>query len=385
MTLTVPEFWTRDAELRRAHRIDIYAKATLIQRDLRSGSWLIEGIPSDHPAAADLEAGGGIIAYHSRQVLDSGRVEAVDEVEQYDNEADQFVTRKTAGGSLDLAYVEDRVGHPSPFDLDFAAAETKLYAGAGETALKAVVDDNLGATAHPSRRQALFAVAADLARGDAVRDEVRLDPLGELLAGWSTTAGVIPTCKVIDGVLTFDVYVPEDLTAEVVFSIRRSTASRLARASRAPKNNATWVGGQGEGTARTFVFGGDSDSMLAWGFRREVLVDRRDTNDAVTLGQARDESLATGAATVAVEADPLTLPDLVYLEDYRLGDLVTAVTAGGLVVARQIREVRIDCTPGDIVRFSPLLGDPLVIPPGSMDLFGQVRDLRSRIVNQEAR
>lgn len=385
MTVELPEFWTRTPDLRRAHRIDHYQKATLIQRDLRSGAWLIEGIPSDHEAAADLEEGGGIIVFYRGEVLDSGRLESLTEVEEYDNDAGSFVTRKTVGGSLDLAFVEDRRAHPDPITLDTSIDATRAYSGTVETAMKEVVDDNLGPGANPTRVQPNFTIAADQGRGGAIADEVRFDPMGALLAGWGVVGGVIPTCKVEDGALVFDVYEPRDLTRDVVFSIGRATASRIVRTLQAPGLNYVWVGGQGEGTARVFVEGGDSASMVTWGFRREELADRRDTDDLGALEQTRDERLTALAAMLAVEVEPLDVENQMFLTDYRIGDLVTAVTGTGLAVARQIREVRIECTPGQVVVFRPLVADPLTPSPEDMAMFGQVRDLTSRIVNQETR
>lgn len=384
MTLTPPEFWTR-VGFRRAHRIDVYEKATLIQRDLRAGAWLIEGVPTSSPAAADLEAGGGIIAYYAGGVLDSGRVETVDQVDAYDDEAGGMVSRRTAGGPLDLAYVEDRLAHPVPFTLDTTTAENKLYQGPAETALKAVVSDNLGPTAHPSRVQPGFTLAPDLARGDDVYDEVRFTPMSELLAGWSAVGGIIPTCRVAAGALVFDVYEPRDLRRLIVISIARGTALRARRVHRAPELTYEWVGLQGDGVARVFVAGGDTDAQNEWGFRREVLRDRRDTSDVAVGAQQLAEDLTTKAAALSLEVDPIDVIAARFGVDYQLGDLVTGVTGDGVVVARQIREVQVECTPEDVVRFRPVLADPLTPTPDDLAMFGDLRDLASRMNNQEAR
>lgn len=389
MTLVPPEFWTR-RNFRRSHRIDVYARATLIQRDLRSGSWLIEGIPGDSDAAADLEAGGGIIAYYrgptgAQAVLDSGRVENVSVVDEYDETAGGMVSNKTVGGPLDLAFVEDRKAHPDPFTLDTSIDESKLYNGPAESALKDVVSDNLGPTAHPSRMQASFAIATDLGRGDNVYDEVRFTDMTKVLAGWSVVGGIIPTCKVSAGQLVFDVYVPRDLRRFVVISIARGTAIRARRSERAPTLTYEYVGLQGEGTARVFVEGGDTASQIRWGFRREVLRDRRDTNDVAVGQQQLAEDLATQAAAVAMEVDPIDTIAAQFGVDYQLGDLVTAVGADGSLVAKQIREVQIECTPEDVVRFRPVLADPLTPSPDDLAMFGDLRDLSSRLTTQEAR
>lgn len=383
MTLRPPEFWTRSG-FRRAHRIDVYEKATLVQRDLRSGSWLIEGIPSNSEAAADLEAGGGMIAFFGQHVLDSGRVEMIDEFESFDDASEQFVSSKSVGGSLDLAFVEDRKAVPSPSTLNFAAEESHAYAGAAETALKEAVDDNLGPSAHTTRVQTDFAIAPDLGRGSAITDEVRFTPFAELLAGWSVVGGIIPICRVDDGQLVFDVYEPVDLTDTITFSLARSNVVRIRRSEQAPDLTFEWVGGQGDGTARTFVSGGDTTVQSRWGFRRETMRDRRDTNDLAVLGQQLDEDLATHTGLLTVEVDPLDIAPAQYGIDYQLGDIVSAITVGGIVVARQIREVRIECTPDDVVTFRPLLADPLTPSPEDLVMFSDVRDLSSRLVTQEA-
>lgn len=384
MTLTPPEFWTR-VGFRRSHRIDVYEKATIIQRDLRAGAWLIEGIPTSSAAAADLEAGGGIIAYYAGTVLESGRVETIDQVDAFDDEAGGMVSRKTVGGPLDLAYVEDRLAHPVPFTLNTATAESKLYNGPAETALKAVVSDNLGPTAHPSRVQPGFTIAPDLARGAAVYDEVRFTPMAELLAGWSVVGGIIPTCRVSGGALVFDVYVPRDLRRLIVISIERGTALRARRLDQAPTLTYEWVGMQGDGVARVFVAGGDTAAEAVWGFRREVLRDRRDTNDLTVGAQQLAEDLTTQAAQLSLEVDPIDVIAAAFGVDYQLGDLVTGVTGDGLVVARQIREVQIECTADEVVRFRPVLADPLTPSPDDLAMFGDLRDLASRMSNQEAR
>lgn len=386
MTLTPPEFWTRPpGSFRRSHRIDVYRTATLIQRDLRAGSWLIDGIPADSDASADLEAGGGIIAFYAGDVLDSGRVENIDQLDAYDEDAGGYVTTKRVAGDLDLAFVTDRLAHPDPATLDTSLAAVKLYNGPAETALKAVVDDNLGPSAHPSRVQPGFTIAADGGTGNAIYDEVRFAPIGELLAGWSVVGGIIPTCRVANGALVFDTYTPRDLTRTIVISARRGTASRVRRTHQAPRLTFEWVGLQGEGTARVFRSGGDTAAQLAWGFRREALRDRRDTNDTAVGDQQLAEDLATEAEQLAVEVDPVDVVAARFGVDYRLGDLVTGVTAAGMVIARQIREVRIECTPAEVVTFRPLLADPLTPGPEELAAYGRIRDLASRVEQQEAR
>lgn len=385
-----PEIWSR-VGFRRSHRIDVYDKATMVLRDLRAGAWIIEGIPCDHPAVADLGPGGGIIAFYGDDVLFSGRVEDPSEVEGVNEQAAEVVDCSyPVGGPSDFAFVEDRSTHPSPADLDFTAAETRLYDGPAETQVKAVVGDNLGPAAYPggangpTRVQAGFTLAADLARGADVRDEVRLDRLGEVVAAWCIRGGIIPEVLPAAGELVFDIRVPVDRSRTVVFTFERHNVSRLVRSTGAPDANFVWVGGQGEGVARQFVRDQDADSMALWGFRRETVRDRRDTNDTAVLEAAAAEDIATMASNTAIEATPLPLDNLVYGTHYRLGDLVTARSRSGVTVTKQIREVTVTVQ-GDRTTFQPVLADPLTPAPGTPTVYGTVRNLNTRLVTQETR
>lgn len=383
MTLSAPDIWTLNADRRRGHRVDAYDSAKFVLRDFRSGSWRITGIPLDHPAAPDLEAGGGIVAFHRGQVLFSGRVEFFEEVEEVTGDGD-LVAAKEASGSSHFALIEDAKTHPHPADLDWTIAETKLYDGVGETVIKAVIDDNIGPGANSSRIVAGLAIAADQVRGDDVRDQVRLDDLGEIVGGWCLRAGLIPSLLVSDGQYLFDVRVPADRSAEVHFGIARGTARRIVRSERAPTVNFEWVGGQGEGTARQFVGGGDSASQVLWKMRREEIRDRRDTNDTAVLQAQLAEDLAAGASSRAFLVEPIDGAEYTYGVDYQLGDYVTVRTGNGLIV-QGIREVTIDVGAENVVTFTPLVSDPFTSPPKELAVFGQVRDLRSRLVSQEAR
>lgn len=383
MTLVAPELWTLNEDRRRGHRIDAYEKATLVLRDLRSGSWHLTGVPLDHPAAPDLEAGGGIIAFHRGEVLFSGRVEFFEDVEEVDSDGDATEAKEVSGSSH-YAIVEDAKTHPSPADLDWSAAETKLYDDVGETAIKAVLNDNIGPGAHPSRVVTGLAIATDHGRGSDVRDEVRFDDLGELVAGWCTRAGLLPSLVVSNGSFLFDVTVPKDRSAEVHFGIARGTARRVVRSERAPTLNFEWVGGQGEGVARQFVGGGDAASMLRWKMRREEIRDRRDTNDTAVLEAQLAEDLAAGASSRAYLVEPIDGGEYAYGVDYRLGDFVTVRTRNGLIV-QGIREVTVEIDADRVVTFTPLVADPFTPPPTDLAVFGQVRALRSRLVTQEAR
>lgn len=400
MTVLVPELWTRSSTYRRAHRIDVFTKATLVLRDLTPGSWLIEGIPRqvrnpatglmvDNPAFADLVEGGGIIVWYgsgtTRAVLFSGRVESISETEEVSGDAGTGSrVYRDVGGASDLAFVADRVAHPHPSDLDFTAAATKHYTGAGETVLKALVNDNMASGAAASRVQANFATAVDQARGSTVTDDVRLDPIGDLVAGWSIRAGLFPTVTPVAGVLTFDVSAGVDRRSTVVFAIARSNVSKIKRVVSSPGLTFEWVGGSGVGTARTFRSAENTTAEALWGFRREVFRDRRDTGDTTVLDGQASEDLTAKASNTAVQVEPIDGAPLRYGVDYALGDTVTVRTQSGLSIVKAVREVKVDIDPTTITQFSPTIADPLT--PGVDDLFvfNRVSNLEGDVASQQA-
>lgn len=400
MTVLVPELWTRSSTYRRAHRVDVFTKATLVLRDLTPGSWLIEGVPQEvrdpatglmvaNPAFADLVEGGGIIVWYgtgvTRAVLFSGRVESITETEEVSGDAGTGSrVFRDVGGSSDLAFVADRVAHPHPADLDFTIAATKHYTGAGETVLKALVNDNMGSSANATRVQANFATAADQGRGSTVTDDVRLDPIGDLVAGWSIRAGLFPSVLPVSGVLTFDLNAGVDRSASVVFAIARSNVTRIKRVVSSPGLTFEWVGGQGVGVARTFRSAENATAEALWGFRREVFRDRRDTNDTTVLDGQAAEDLAAKASNTAVQVEPLDGFPLRYGVDYALGDIVTVRTQSGISIVKAVREVKVEIDPTNICQFSPTIADPLT--PGVDDLFvfNRVSNLETDLASTQA-
>lgn len=380
--IDVPEIWTRSATFARLHRVDVYAKASFVLRDLTPGAFTVEGIPPTvfdadgeavaNPAYSDLVEGAGLLVFYGsgaeRAVLMSGPVEEIDETQQV-NDDGVVVFSKKVSGSSDLALLGDREAHPSPVDLDTSTAATKTYTGVGETVLKALLNDNLGATAHTTRKLANFSTATDQARGTSITDVVRFDPLRDLVTGWCIRAGIFPTAFPTAGVLVFDVRAGVDrhASAGLTFGIGRSNASLVRRVRRAPEITYEWVGGTGVGAARTFRTAEDAATAALWGRRREGFRDRRDTVSSAALDQQGAEDLLARAAQTIIAVEALDAGQIRYGVDYLLGDTVGVEVPGGDVVRKVVREVQVDCTPDDVTRVRPQIGDPLT--PGVDDLF----------------
>jgi hypothetical protein len=180
--------------------------------------------------------------------------------------------------------------------------------------------------------------------------------------------------------LQFVVYQPVDKTGSVRFAVELGNLSAYSYTAQAADTNYAFVGGGGEGTARTIREGQDSDEIISWG-RVETFVDRRDTTSTTELDQAITQALAEGAGKTDLSITPIDRPGQTYLTHYDLGDKVTAVI-GGAAVQELVREVRIVLSPESqrIV--------PTIATPGRRDIlavFRRLARLESRMTNLERR
>lgn len=372
------ELFVRDAALGRVAQIDDFTRAIFVLRFNRPGSWRIEGIPASGDAAGYLVPGAGIVVRRDDEVLLSGPLEAP--TRRWADDADHLHVE----GPDDLIHLWDRIAHPDPAAGNFASAAYDVRTGACETVLKGYVTANAGSGALTPRRVAGLTVAADTALGTSVTGRARLQVLGDLLAELAVAGGDLGFRVVqSDSSIEFQVYDPEDLTGSVIFSPELGNLASYTYDERAPDANYVYVGGGGEGTARTFLEGGDSASISEWGRRRERFVDQRQTTDTTELGQKRDEELAVAAERTTLELAPIDTESIAFGTDYGLGDLVSAVL-DGVVVEYVIREVRIELTADGAETVTPILGTPQAAVP-QLSIFDRLRALGRRLTNVERR
>jgi hypothetical protein len=120
-------------------------------------------------------------------------------------------------------------------------------------------------------------------------------------------------------------YAPEDKSGTVVFSLERGTLASFSYKRTAPTMTYAIVGGDGEGTARTFSEKANGSLQALWGRIEDDLVDSRNGNSAAELSQSADQALAEGAGTTSLSVTPIDLDTQRYGVDYMLGDKVTVL------------------------------------------------------------
>lgn len=367
----------RDASLQRVVQVDDWVSADLVVRFNRPGGWRLLGLPAAGAAAVAFKPGSGFIATRGAVTFLSGPLDWP--ARRWDLTHDHL----DVAGPDDLCHLWDRIAHPVPATGVFSSAAYDIRTGVAGTIVRQYVDVNAGPSALSSRRVPGLTLAVDAALGSAVTGRARLQQLGDLLTDLALSGGDLGFSVAQSGAgIVFDVYQPRDLTSSVIFSADLENLGELLYDQRAPTVNHVYVGGGGEGTARTFVEGSDSASISSWNRRIEQFVDQRQTSDAAELAQKRDEELAAGAERTTLAIGPVDTDAFSFGSDYRLGDQVTCVV-DGVAIRQVIREVRVELTPAG-EKVTPVLGSPRAVDP-SRSLFEQVRQLAVRVNNQERR
>lgn len=373
-------------------QVDDYASAEIILRHNLPGSWVINGVNQDSEGGVRLRSValtdnrvGGIVIDRDGEVFVSGPLTTYRRQRATDD--DGFVTDiVTVAGPDDLVELWGRRIHPSPSTLNFAAAAEDVRSGAAETVMHGYVNAHAGPGAHSTRRVDGLVLAADGARGASLTERARLDVLGELLAAIAIKGGGLGfrLRQNDDNNLEFAVYEPSALADAIVLSDDVGNLGDFTLEVTGPELTQTWVGGGGEGTARTFVERLDGDLVTRWG-RREGFRDRRDTIDTTEMALTGDEELANGGERISLEVNPVDLTNLTFGVDYGLGDQITA-EVDGVEVVQIIREVHITVD-ADGEHVVPILGSAAVTGGTDpiFDLYDRLRRLSTRTNNLERR
>lgn len=372
------EITVRDGSGARLGIVDVYEKLSLFTRHLDVGAWVLE-MDLDDPLVPDLIApGAGIIVKFNGAVKLSGPVRTPVEIK-----IDGASRSIAFTGPDDLTILRDRTAHPQPGTATppYSGSAYDVRTGAGETVIKAYVDVNAGPGATLARREPGFSIATDLTRGATVTGRFRWGNLLDRVAELATLSGLGLRC--LDRV--FDVYQPVDRSADVEFSTPRGSLAGLSYRRDAPAATYAYVGGGGEGTARTIVEA-ENSSALADGWPRiEVFADRRDTTDPTELAQAATSALigedSAGTDRVGVSITTTDTDGTEYGVDYEVGDVVSWVDPWGTKFPLSVQAAKIEITPSG-VNVEPTLG---TIVPEIPAQFQRLRSLARRTSRLEQR
>lgn len=363
----------RDQNLVRQGQIDDFSSLSAVLRHCDVGSWQLD-VDRRARTAADLtRPGWGVILTYAGQTLLSGPTT------EYEHVVSAQRQRLVVSGSDDMVWLRRREATPVPTvgAPPYSSQAHDVRTGVASTVLREFVDVSAGPGAVAPRRVPGLVLAADPLVGATVTGRARWQVLLTLLQELAIAGGVGFRLVQVGAGLEFQVSAPVDRTGTAKLAVELGNLGSFSYSLRAPSATHVYVGGSGEGAARTIQERG-SDALAEWG-RMEVFVDRRDTNAAVELDQAAAEALIEQGPQTSLSITPIDTPQLQFGRDYNLGDRIL-IRVDGVPIRDVVREVRIDLTK-ERRSTVPAIGERHDTPR----IFRAFHDLRRRIANQERR
>jgi hypothetical protein len=309
-------------------------------------------VDADDPKAVGLNAAGArVVIERGDDFLMSGRVSLVS-AKGPRSEGELTFTVED-----DFRVVRDVLAWPVPTGsvsadgtINGQTVEYYTKSGPAETVVKDIIQKNA-----VTRLGLPITIAPDQGRGDSVTFTGRFHPLRDRLFPAIDQAGIGVTVRQSGAGLVMDCYTPRVFSPTL--SEESGTLTNWDYSTSAPKNTRVIVGGQGEGTARTFKQFVDTGRETDWADKIEVFQDARDTSVGDIYAARAAETLAEGAP---MSGFSLTLSET---ETFRYGgpdgvergDQVT-VKMGSLTATDVLREATL-IFDGDGETITPIVGE----------------------------
>ena len=292
-----------------------------------------------------------------------------------------------SGGDY-LAMIANRIAFPTPgsaWPSQTAAGKT-TYTGPCETCIKNLISDNGGPTGQSGRRINIMDIVPTLGRGGTVTRDVafvqgadlNLMDIIRLMIGTGGPMGV--SLERNGQRLSFDCFVPRDLTQSVSFSETIGNMTSVAVSLTDPTCTIAFT--QSSVTGSNFT--SYSVASDQWG-RTEVFVDQSGQTQIGNVSQAGNNALNQGAAQPSLVTAFTDIPSMTFGQDYWLGDNVTVEIRPGDVYQDLVSAVTLNVDPAQTPAISvvPQIGyssDPNGLDPGYMaQLLNRVRKLERRL------
>lgn len=274
---------------------------------------------------------------------DRRRVGVIEDIERQIGSGGKGSQKVIVSGYQAKAILSRRIVIPASGQDYYAASAVQ------ETVMKNLVLDHIGSSAITARKVSFLTVLPTSSRGDVFELKVFNSLLSDCVkSAAESSSPYIGTEIYIDSDgegLTFDVIVGKDrrntqsVNRRICFSSEFDTVkSGSLIEQNSGYRNVIYVGGQGDGNAKTIIKVTDpiEETGVA---RREKYFDASSLQTVAQLTNAGESELnALKQAVLAIDVDVLVKSQYVYGVDYDLGDLVNIKEYGELFEA-QITEV----------------------------------------------
>lgn len=369
---THPDYYVRwrDENLAPKGETAAWEKLTLVPRFNNWASWILE-IRAEHLNLDFLDWRYSIEVFRKSVSFVAGPITSIDHL-NYKKD------RYRIGGVGHLIHLADRLATPQPagppYDTDAYDIQASTDA---ETQLKYYVNAHAGPSAKAARQQ--LTIATNQNRGLSIPGRARFYNLLELCRSLALQGGDLGYKVSINGAdLEFDVYEPTDLTDDVKLSQEMGTLLGYRFIAHAPTTNHVTGAGSGQGIARIFREGEDTASQTKFGRRIEMFRDRRDTDDTDEIDNTIQEELDKNADRVSVELYPSETLQAGAIDDYFVGDKITA-DVDGVLYTTPVREMKI-VVAENLESVIPVVGSPGAVANDAFsDLYAQIGNLQAQL------
>ncbi|RLK22645.1 ReqiPepy6 Gp37-like protein [Micromonospora sp. M71_S20] len=340
-------------------------------------------LPTGVLSPAQLAPGNRLVVIRDGAYFTAGPIETPGALSWSVRGGDSGPGTTTLTFASDLASIVAEVAYPDParaITAQTVARRTFTNANA-EAVMRQLVTENVGPAALAARRIPGLSLGAVAGVGSAVTFGFRLDQLGDALRAVALAGGGLGFRTRWTGTgITFEVYQPRDLRAQVRYSRGLGNLRGYEFDPAAPTATVAIVGATGEAANRAFSEF-VSPAAATWG-RMVTVVDQRTAEDPAEIVQAGAEALAQGAESARLTADTVDTATQRYGTHYGLGDLVSIELNNGVELADIVRAVNLKATPatGEVVTSTIGTQSASVDP----DWVRLLRDLARRLGRLEA-
>ena len=276
-------------------------------------------------------------------------------------------------GEDDNCYLQDLLALPVPAGPPYSSAEFDVRTGTFEAVAKAYVNANVGPGAKTDRAISGLTIEADYGRGNAVSGSARFSSLLALLQNLAIQGGGIGF-RIVD--MQFQVYSPTDRSASVIFSEELGNISGFDYTIGRPKANYIYLGGTGDGSSRVIAEGLDPESVVTFE-RVEEFLDQSSLSDATVMQAAIQTELTKKSKQYSLAISPVSLSELRAIDDYWLGDKVSAVIDGEMI-QDIISAVEIEIT-ATTQKVTPIIGANDLDADEFSELYSTIRQIAARL------
>ncbi|MEU6651271.1 siphovirus ReqiPepy6 Gp37-like family protein [Streptomyces sp. NPDC046900] len=330
----------RDQNLRILGVVDDFTSLSLIPRFNAVGAFILN-ISADSPKADLLIPGNGLVIQRGSKVLISGPIR------EPNWSSGQGKGTLTVNGVDDMTLLAGATCWPNPTAADSAQTDPvyKISGVVAETAMRTLVNLNIGPGAQAARKISNLTLATDGGYGTSITRQVnQFDNLLAVLQDVAKTAGLGFRIVQVGSSLQFQVYEPADLSASAKFSFKLGNLIDSAYSVTAPTCTKAVVVAGGSSSPRQVKVYTRADAAFPGPWIEQFVdltsVDTASVDLTAQMDQAADEALTSGAAQGNLTMTPIDTPQLQFGRDYTVGDQVSCQVRDDFI-SDVVREVNI--------------------------------------------